>query len=69
MRLSLLQKNLSDSFHMPFCLQLLSLLASRRFLVFGLVVVRIHSVAEGTLLDFVAIDLLIERVAVRVGTM
>ena len=83
MRLSLLRKNrfyslvgvilvlpcLGDRSYMPFCLQLLSLLASRRFLVFGLVGVRIHSVTVGTLLEFVAIDLLIVGVAVRVGTM
>ena len=56
-------------YHRPFCLQLLSLLASLRLLVFGLVVVRIHSVAEGTLLEFVAIVFLIVRVVVRVVTM
>ena len=48
---------------------MLSPLASRRSQVSGLVVVRIHSVAEGTLLEFVAIVFLIVRVVVRVGTM
>ena len=56
-------------YHRPFCLQLLSLLASRRSQVSGLVVVRIHSVADGTLLEFVVIVLLIVRIVVRVGTM
>ena len=45
-------------YHRPFCLQLLSLLASRRSQVSGLVVVRIHRIV-----------LLIVRIVVRVGTM